>query len=81
MADISQYKITDIYTGTLVRVSTTEALQAWLMEKQATQTKQFHSQLNNLMDALEYGSEDYYWHGVTLMLEIQPKKKARRRTK
>lgn len=78
--DITQYKIKDVYTGALVKASTVDELHAWLIGKQVTQTEEFHRQLNLLCDKLEAGS-GYEWHAAALMLDIQPKKKTRRKRK
>lgn len=78
--DLTQYKIKDIYSGSVLRVSTMDDLRDWLMEKTVTKTDEFLRQIKLLGAALDSGGE-YKWHAVALGLEMEPKKKTRRRTK
>lgn len=82
--DISNYKLKDLYTGTLVRVSTVEQLQEWLTKSYATLTDGQKEMIRCLRVSFENGDKDgIKWYGIACDLNIEPKrnKKTRRKRK
>lgn len=78
--DVSQYKIVDIYTGKMLRCSTTEDLTEWLTRSYTTLTEQQEDMIKHLELSITTNDETgIKWYGVACGLEITPKKKARRK--
>lgn len=78
--DLTQYKIKDIYTNNLVRVSTPTELHDWLWDHHATKSESLGRTIRGLCEALMKG-EDYTGHAAANGLEITPVKKTRRKAK
>lgn len=78
--DLTEYKIKDMYTGRLVKVSTLGELSAWLWKSNATKSSALAGTIAGLCKAFEEGT-DYTGHAAANGLEITPVKKTRRKAK
>lgn len=74
------FKIKDVYSGSLVRVSTVDSLREWLRDKYATLTPEQDRCIDGLCAALEEG-EDPTWWGAACGLTLEPAKKKGSRKK
>lgn len=72
------FKIKDVYSGSLVRVRTTEELGDWLRGKYATLMPEQDRCITRLCEAIDEG-EDPTWWGAACGLTIEPVKKKRSR--
>lgn len=55
------WKLKDVYTGSLVRVSTTEELEGWLRSRYATLTPEQERCIIRLCATLDEGQDPKWW--------------------
>lgn len=80
MVDLVDFKVRDVYSGTLVRSRTGEDLKEWLLSKYVTLTSEQRRCIDGLCAALEEGTETRWW-AAACGLTIEPAKKKRSKKK
>lgn len=74
---IVDFKLRDVYTGTLIRLRSTEDLKDWLVGKYATLMPEQLRCIEGLCAAFESG-EDPTWWAAACGIHTEPLKKARK---
>ena len=76
---MSEFKIKDMYSGSLVRVKTSEDLHEWLTSKYATLMSEQERCIDGLKDALDNGADPTWWGAACgLSIELAKKKRSRK---
>lgn len=82
MNDLDAYKITDVYTGRVVRHKTPSDLTEFLLKAYATLTDGQRGMIRCLEDSFKQQDADgIKWYGAACGLNIEPRKKTRRKAK
>lgn len=78
--DITHYKIKDMYTSKILRVKDEQELSEWLRKSYATLTEGQEYMINCLAESfVGEAMNGIKWYGAACGLEIEPKKKTRRK--